>query len=111
MANDQNISIVGWPQEPAELEHQFKKDSPLPVSIAFENTTLGVTVGTSPSNPLAVNMNLNLRALEAIPLCLKLCEPICADSNYTIGITIFDRPVITITVRGRTRIYGCSEEL
>jgi hypothetical protein len=56
-------------------------------------------------------MAMNLRAPETLPLCIRLCEPICAESNYTIGISIFDRPVITITLRGKTRLFGCREEL
>ncbi len=55
-------------------------------------------------------MRMNLSALDAVPLCIRLCEPICAESNYTIGITIFDRPVITIAIRGITRLFGCREE-
>ncbi len=111
MAEDQNVHIVGWPQEAAKLEHHFIQNNPLPVSISFDSSSLGVVLGSSPSNPLVVNMDLNLRALEAVPLCIRLCEPICVDSNYTIGISIFDRPVITITLRGRTRLFGCNEEL
>ena len=56
-------------------------------------------------------MNMAMRATDAIPLCISLCEPICAESSYTIGITIFDRPVISITIRGRTRLSACREEL
>ncbi len=55
-------------------------------------------------------MNMDLRVPEAVPLCINLCEPICAESNYTIGISIFDRPVVSLTIRGRTRLSGCREE-
>jgi hypothetical protein len=42
-----------------------------------------------------------------IPVCIRVCEPICARSDYTIGITLFDRPVATINVSGTTRIENC----
>jgi hypothetical protein len=54
-------------------------------------------------------MNMNLKVPETIPICIRLCEPICAESNYTIGLSIFDRPLISITIRGKTRFYSCNE--
>ena len=56
-------------------------------------------------------MDMALRALDRLPFCIALCEPLCVESAYTIGITMFDRPVITITIRGRTRLFGAHEEL
>jgi len=46
---------------------------------------------------------------ETVPVCIKLCEPVCADSRYEVGITVFDKPVATITVQGTTRFYNCHE--
>lgn len=46
---------------------------------------------------------------EPLPVCIKVCEPICAQSDYTVGITIFDRPVASITLQGLTRIFNCAE--
>lgn len=111
MADEQNVHIISWPPEPAQLAHQFAKGDPLPVSVAFEESPAHVIVASLPERPLQVAMNMALRATEAVPLCISLCEPICAESSYTIGITIFDRPVISITIRGRTRLSGCREEL
>jgi hypothetical protein len=45
-----------------------------------------------------------------VPICIRVCEPICAKSEYSIGITIFDRPVATITVSGQTRFFNCDEK-
>jgi hypothetical protein len=42
-----------------------------------------------------------------VPVCIRVCEPICARSDYSIGITVFDRPVATINVSGTTRIENC----
>ncbi len=47
---------------------------------------------------------------NTVPVCIKLCEPVCADSNYTVGIEIFDRPVAKITIGGLTRFYNCREK-
>ncbi len=50
---------------------------------------------------------LDLAAKQDIPLCLKICEPICVKSTYTISIDIFDRPVALIRVQGETRLEAC----
>lgn len=47
---------------------------------------------------------------DMVPVCIKLCEPVCADSRYEIGMTVFDKPVATITVQGTTRFYNCREK-
>jgi len=107
---EHNVTIVGWPKEPASLEHHFVLQEPCPISISFEKTPATVIVQTNPDQPLHVNMNMNISAREAIPLCIKVCEPICAQSDYTIGIDIFDRPVASIRVKGQTRFFNCREE-
>jgi hypothetical protein len=94
---DRNVTIVAWPQKAAKLEHTF--DHPVTV-----------VVQAPPKDPLNVNMNMNVAAREAFPVCIKLCEPICVRSEYTIGITIFDRPVATITVKGQTTLFNCKME-
>lgn len=110
MAEEHTVHIVSWPPEPARLEHHFQKEQ-IPVSISFDNTPARVVLAALRENPLVVNMNMNLRAPETLALCLRLCEPICAESHYTIDISIFDHPVISITLRGKTRLFGCREEL
>ena len=47
---------------------------------------------------------------DTVPVCIKLCEPICAESKYEIGIEIFDRPVGKITVGGLTRFFNCRDK-
>lgn len=54
---------------------------------------------------------ISVAVREPIPVCIKLCEPICARSEYTIGIDIFDRPVAAITVKGLTKLFGCDERV
>jgi hypothetical protein len=56
-----------------------------------------------PEEPAAVVVR------DTVPVCIRLCEPVCADSRYEIGMTIFDKPVATITVKGTTRFYNCRE--
>ena len=47
---------------------------------------------------------------DTVPVCIKLCEPVCADSKYEVGVEIFDRPVAKITIGGLTRFYNCREK-
>ena len=110
MAEEQDVKIVGWPKEPAPVSHRFDSEEPCPVSISFTETPAQVILANDPKQPLAVDMDMHVRAKEPIPFCIKVCEPICADSNYTIGINIFDNPFATITVRGLTRLFNCEEK-
>lgn len=99
MADEQpSVRIVEWPKEPAQLEHQFDPDRPVPVNVAFDE---GAAV--------ALDMRMALTAREDVPLCIKICEPICARSEYTIGIDIFDRPVALVTIRGTTKLFACDD--
>ena len=65
-----------------------------------------------PKEPLGVNaaMDSTVSVRGQVPICIRMCEPICAKSEYQIGITIFDRPVATITVSGQTRLFNCDEK-
>lgn len=65
-----------------------------------------------PKEPLSMNaaMDATLTVRGEVPVCIRVCEPICARSEYSIGITIFDRPVATISIAGETRIYNCDEK-
>lgn len=110
MADDENVTIVAWPKDPAGLAHHFDPKEPIPVTISFASTPAKVSVSTDPHQPLEVDMSMRVTAKEAIPICIKLCEPICAKSDYTIGINIFDNPFASITVRGMTRFADCRDE-
>ena len=75
------------------------------------NGDSNVRVLAWPDEPLRINATDNVLAVKGqIPVCIRMCEPICAQSRYEIGITIFDRPVATITVAGETRIFNCDEK-
>jgi hypothetical protein len=111
VADDTTVRIVEWPAAPALLQHGFDPQNPLPVTLGFDAGPANVSVSSSGERPLVVAMGLNLAARQPFPVCIRLCEPICVDSDYQIGITLFDRPIITISVKGRTRIYNCGEEL
>jgi hypothetical protein len=70
-----------------------------------------VTIVAWPDRPVTANVSLHstLTVKEVIPVCLQICQPICARSDYQVGITIFDRPVATISVTGETRLFNCDE--
>jgi hypothetical protein len=65
-----------------------------------------------PKEPATVNQasDSTIAIKGQVPICIRMCEPVCARSEYAIGITIFDRPVATITVSGETRLFNCDEK-
>jgi len=105
----EDVKILAWPNQPAQLEHHFIPGPPCPVQIAFDPAPANVVVHASAQSPVHVDMNMNLAARSIIPVCIEVCRPICAQSEYTIGIEIFDRAVALITLRGQTRIFNCDE--
>jgi hypothetical protein len=107
---ERKVTIVAWPKEPALLEHRFT-DKPCRVSVSFEEKPPAhVVIETSKERPFFVDMDMKVTPTKTIPVCLKVCEPICIKSDYTIGVDIFDRPVANIKIRGLTRVYNCKEE-
>ncbi len=109
MAEEKDVRITSWPDDPAKLEHTFKLEKPCPVSISFADTPAQVVIRTDPEQKLDVNMSMDIQADKPVPVCLSVCEPICLDSDYTIGISIFDNPFSTIRVRGRSKLFNCNE--
>jgi hypothetical protein len=63
--------------------------------------TDNINITSWPREPLSI---------QQIPVCIRLCEPICARSEYSIDITIFDRPVASIAVAGQTRLFNCDDK-
>jgi hypothetical protein len=108
MAEEQNVRITEWPAKPAPLKHEFGEE-PCPVRIHFEAEPARVHLETSPKQPLHMAMATELSAKAPLPICIRVCEPICAESDYRVGLTIFDQMVATVAVRGRTRIGQCDE--
>ena len=108
---ENNVYIKAWPAERAKLEHYFDSENPAAVSVQFVKDPAHVVLHTLPERPMNVDMDMNVFAKETIPVCIKLCDPICAASEYTIAIDIFDRPVATITIRGKTKFFNTQEEL
>lgn len=107
---ERRVSIVAWPEQAAQLEHTFCKDEPCNVMVSFADTPAQVVITSSPELPLNVDMNMNIAARRPIPVCITLCEPICAKSDYTIGIRIFNNPFADIDVRGVTRFFQCKDK-
>lgn len=109
MAEEKDVRITSWPKEPAILEHRFDPDEPCPVSISFDETPAQVVIRTDPQQKLDVNMDMDIRAKRPVPVCISMCDPLCLDSDYTIGINIFDNPFSTIRVRGRSKLFNCRD--
>ncbi|MBV6522807.1 MAG: hypothetical protein MNPFHGCM_02957 [Gemmatimonadaceae bacterium] len=74
--------------------------------------TTNINILSWPKEPATVNQatDSTIAVRGQVPICIRVCEPICARSEYAIGITIFDRPVATITVSGETRLFNCDEK-
>lgn len=96
--DEQLVRIVEWPEGPAVLDHRFESESPAHVVVR------------SDERPFQVEMDMNLAARDVVPVCIKVCEPICAASEYTIAIDVFDRPVAAITIKGLTRLFNCADD-
>lgn len=107
MAEENDIRIISWPESPATVRHELVLNEPIPVGVSFADKPANVVVSNSPKQPLNVNMNMILSALKRFPVCLSVCEPICIKSGYSVQISIFDRPVVSITVKGQTVISSC----
>ncbi len=95
---ENKVHIVDWPKEkPLELNHSFKDD-------------LGMDVNNWPKMPLDVHMNMLHNEGKPIPVCIKVCEPICARSSYKIGINLMGQPFAEIILNGITTLFNCREE-
>jgi len=111
MPEEKIVRIVEWPREQAlELRHDFAGKTPCPVRIQFDPAPAHMAVDAWPEKPLQVDMNMHLDAREPIPVCIKMCEPICVQSDYKIAIDIFDRPVASIVISGMSRIFNCRQQ-
>lgn len=110
-AEDSRVSIVAWPAEQAALlRHGFDAEQPCAVTVAFAPTPAQVVVSSTAQDPVHVQMDMQVTARQPLPVCISLCEPICARSDYRIGIQIFNNPFATIDVRGTTRLGACRDE-
>ncbi|WP_010664086.1 hypothetical protein [Marinilabilia salmonicolor] len=109
MTEQKDIAIIQWPKETSDLIDKFKEE-PCPVSLQFEKTPLNVNFLTTEKDPLDVNMKMHLIPDKAIPVCIKMCEPICAKSDYTLNFKIFDRPLGSISIKGTTRVAACENK-
>jgi hypothetical protein len=83
--------------------------------ISFDTEKAPANVLIAPS-PLKVSMSLSPTPVvpgqprEPIPVCISLCEPICANCQCTIGIRILGIPIATITMKCQSRIHNCEEQ-
>jgi hypothetical protein len=92
---EESIHIVEWPKEQrALLDHTFSSEAPLHVT-AWPKETL--------------NVNMLHNQGRDVPLCIKICEPICAESNYRVSLSLLGQPFIEIVVKGITRLFACKD--
>src|SRR5437016_1781349 len=98
---DQDIRIVAWPDGPAALRHTGDVEQPVRLLIAMEADP-PVDVELRTSEPLDVRMAMVVVAPSPVPLCIDVADPICATSDYRVGVDLFDQDVMSVGVRGTT---------
>ena len=96
--------------DPINVNANVQIDNPVQVSLDF-NEQIDVQLLTNPRQPLHVAMDSSFRADRPVPVCISLCEPICAESDYTVGLTLLGVPIISIRVRGITRLFNCNDNI
>src|ERR1043165_1925264 len=108
MADDQNITIKQWPDKPLALNHDYQ-GKPVPLTLGFDAAPIHVRVADE-DGPIKVAMAMQVAAERPLPLCISLCEPICARSVYRIDFSIFGNPFGTVVIQGLTRLFNCGDE-
>lgn len=102
---ENQVHIIDWPKDQAAiLEHHFPK----PVDINIPSP-VGLNMYNTDDKPLFLNMNMQ-GGDKAVPVCIKLCEPICAESNYKISFNLMGQPFAEIIVQGITRLFNCNDK-
>lgn len=114
MPEEHDVKITQWPKEKATLEHHFQLEEPCPVAIVFDEKPAMVEVTANPERPvhmkMDMDMDMNVKAREPFPVCIRICEPICAVSDYQVGINLLGQPLLQIAVSGTTKLGDCKEE-
>ncbi|WP_116127890.1 hypothetical protein [Lewinella sp. IMCC34183] len=114
MPEQHDVKILQWPSSNALLEHRFQLDEPCPVAIIFDEKPAMVKVTATPEQPvhmkMDMDMDMNVRAREPFPVCIRICEPICAVSDYTVGLNLLGQPLLQIAVKGTTTLGDCKPE-
>jgi len=80
---------------PLKVDHSFGED-------------VGLKITEWPRMPF--NMMMAHVAEKPVPICIQICEPICAESKYKIGINLLGQPFAEIALSGITRLFNCRSE-
>lgn len=73
----------------------------------------GMPVDERPTNVVSINSwpqtNLNMAlATKEVPVCIRLCNELELESQYTASIRVFDTDFLSITVAGRTIVRNAA---
>src|SRR3954452_2924478 len=81
MAEETDVRLLAWPAEPAQLQHRGSAEEPVELRVGFApDSPAAVVLRTDPEGSLDVRMTMQVRAEEPVPLCIRVCEPICVTS-------------------------------
>jgi hypothetical protein len=111
MAVSKTIGVVEFPHGAAGATHTFDPALPAGVTIRFAPAPANFALANVAGAPLDATVSTSINAKGAFPLCIKLCEPICVDSDYTLTLTLLGRSIVSVTIRGRTQFYSCSDDV
>ncbi len=80
------------------------------VSVLHEGNPVAMIEGFRKEAHEVAEMAMTEFNRKAMSVCIKLCEPICAISDYTIGISFFGLSVGTFTIKGQTNFFNCKDQ-
>ena len=107
MAESTSVRLIAWPVEPARAAHLFGAGAGAGVSLAFAASAARALVSTRIERPLALALQVRAAIRDTVPVCIGICEELCTWSDYMVQLSIFDHPVVSITVQGTTRLTRC----
>lgn len=62
---------------------------------------------TSTATGQRAGKEMDLVVREQVPICITLCEPICATSDYQVTVALLGIPFATVGLKGLTRFAKC----
>ena len=81
MTGPKTVDVVEFPYEAAGVAHTFDSALPPRVTVRFAPASANLALSRIAGTALDMKMSLSIDAKGVLPACIKLCEPMCADSD------------------------------